>query len=322
MDYSKKWFISLKQQVEHDYKQYENMIISQKDKLLLDKSNKHIKIIIKNNKIINKLPNKDFQNRIKNILNTFSLGIAFSNKYNLPKITGEFFVWISDGYDYKYKYPTINYAKPKNKKGFLFPDFNFLLFEDKIKMFDKYCNKNKQNLIYFKGSSTSKKRSQIREKMSLLDKPFKISVNKQYVPYYDLCHYKYVLDLSGIKPWSVRLIELYMSQSLPIRVMFYKSKWNELEWVQFYERCFPPWISYIPIKYDVNYDKEISNNIVNNIELKCLQILQFFNNHDELYNKITSNNYLTIKALNIEHIGYYVYYCSMYYLKLLSKSAI
>ena len=315
-----KWFILLKQQIEYDYKQYENIEISQKDKLLLEKSNKHIKIIIKNNKIINKLPKEDLPYRIKNILTIFTLAITYSNKYNLPKITGEFFVRVSDGYDYKYNYPTINYAKPKTKKGFLMPDFNFRFLKDKIKMFDKQCNVKKRNLIYFKGSSTSNKKTQIMEKMSLLDKPFSVSVNTQYKPYYHLCYYKYILDLPGLKPWSVRLIELYMSKSLPIRVLFYNSKWGETEWIQFYERGFPPLVSYIPLVYDINYDIEIPNDIVKNIEFKCLQIIKFFNSHNELYNEITKKNYLKTKALNIEHIEYYMYYCCMYYLKLLSKT--
>jgi hypothetical protein len=141
----------------------------------------------------------------------------------LPKISEDFYIRTSDGYDHDYAYPVFNYSKPK-KKGFLFPDFSFLSFESKLRAFDEHCDDNtKKEIIYFKGSSTSSKRTCIREKLSVLKNPFYISVSGEREPYYKLCEHKYVLDLPGNKPWSVRLIELYMSRSLPIRVLFYNS---------------------------------------------------------------------------------------------------
>jgi hypothetical protein len=317
MDYKNLWFKTLQEQLDYDYKQYKNFKISKKDTILLDKSYKHVKIIIKNNKIINKkLENTPI--RLKKVIEVFTLAISYSNKYNLPKITGEFYVRLSDGYDSNYNYPTMNYAKPRNKNGFLIPDFNFLDFNDKIKKFDQKCGKSKKNLIYFKGSSTSIKQTKVREKMSLLNKPFKVSISEKYEPYYNLCYYKYVLDLSGFKPWSVRLIELYMSRSLPIRIIFYKGEWNEKQWIQFYERIFPAWVSYIPIEYDLDYNKEISDDIIKDIESKCLKVLKFFNKHQDFYNKITNDNFLKVKALTKEHVGFYFYYCCINYLKVVS----
>jgi len=336
-----KWYIELRKQITHDTQQYKNIIVSQKDKNKLDKSRKHYKITVKHNKILNDIPD-DF--RLKKAHNTFKLAINFSEKYNLPKISGDFYVRISDGYEHDCDYPVFNYSKPKKKIGFLFPDFSFLSFENKLTVFEKHCNGDaKKEIIYFKGSSTSNKRTRVREKLSALKTPFNISVDDESKPYYELCKYKYVLDLPGNKPWSVRLIELYISRSLPIRVLFYNSEWNENIWVQFYENMFQPWESYIPLKYDVDYDNEISNNIIDDIELKCLQcmcgdkspliighdfkqqsclkpqIFQIFKKYDEVYKKIINDNYEKIKALKLEHVEYYMYHCVIAYMDIVTN---
>ena len=311
---NKLWYIKLKEQIEFDKKQYTN--INKKDFDKLNKSNKHIKIIIKNNNIINKnIPKNDIQNRIQKIYKLIELTIKFSNKHKLKKINGIFFFRIADGYTYDINYPVFNYSKPKNKKGFLFPDFNFLDFKKKLKIFKNNCNSKKNNKIYFRGTNTDKT-AKLRYKLSKLNEPFDIKIVTKFVPFYNLCKYKYVLDLPGRKPWSVRLIELYMSKSLPIRILFYYSKWNEDIWVQFYNRMFIEWKNYIPLKYDLNYNKEINNNIINHIKKQCLEIYNFFNNN-KLYNKIIKQNYKIINSLTMNHIEFYMYYSLISYSELI-----
>jgi hypothetical protein len=93
--------------------------------------------------------------------------------------------------------------------GFLFPDFNVNLLEEKKMTFEDKCtNVLKKDILYFKGGPTSKNKTKIREKLELLsDNIVVVDLKKDnYRPYYEICNYKYVLDLPGNYPWSVRLI--------------------------------------------------------------------------------------------------------------------
>lgn len=306
-NYDEEWYKCLDKQIETDINMYKNIDLSAAEKI--EKAKYHyLQITIKDNILQETIDfTNDQQGRLKNINDLITIAINYSIKNNLPKINGTFFFRTNDSYEYKYNYPTFSFAKPKNKPGLLYPDFNFLKLFNKIKKIDLHCNDNKINKIYFKGNPTSKKRSAIREKMSLLSNPFEINIDKKYKPYYNICKYKFLLDLPGNKPWSIRLIELYMSKSLPIRVILYNKKWGEDIWIQFYENMFPNKISYIEVKYDVNYDKEISDNIVNEIKNKCLIIYNYFNNKSKLYKYITNTNYKKVKSITIDHIGYYMY---------------
>jgi len=313
------WFNMLKKQVDNDYKQFKKMQIDKTISKQLDKNKHYYNMIIVNNKIISKIPKNDFGDRVLSLHNVFKLAIKYSKNNNLTPINGTFYMNRGDSYNFQYNYPTFSYAKPMNKKGFLIPDFNFLKYKQKLKKFNNYCNNNKINEIYFKGSSTSIKRSMIREKMVSLEKPFNIEINDNYKPFYNLCNYKYVLDLCGVKPWSVRLVELFMSKSFPIRVVFYNTEWNEQKWVQFYEQMFQPWTSYIEISYNFNYEQTISDKIINNIEKRCLKIFKVVNENNSYYKTVTENNYKKINSLTTEHIGYYLYNCCMSYSKLLKN---
>jgi hypothetical protein len=155
--------------------------------------------------------------------------------------------------------------------------------------------------------------------MSLFKNPFKIIVNDKYIPYYCICNYKYVLDIPGFRPWSVRLIELYMSKSLPIRILFHNSQWGEEKWIQFYENMFPKNESYVGLEYNIDYEKKISEKNINYIRSQCLLIFDFFNKNSKLYNKITTDNFKKCEVLKEDHIYYYMYNILMGYNSILKK---
>lgn len=319
--YSKEWYKCLEKQIDTDLEMYKHIKIDHKDIAKLKKSSKHICIVIKKNVIKTDIPKTSWnvtERRYSSLFELMQLSINYAIDHKLPSITGKFYFRIADGYDFEFNYPTINYSKPKNKLGFLVPDFNFLDVFTKIDTFKRECSKtDKINKLYFKGGSNSVKKSKIREKMSKFKTPFKVLINTKSDPYYYLCKYKYVLDLPGFKPWSVRLIELYMSTSLPVRILLYNSKWDEDIWVQFYENMFPPSISYANISIDTDYDKEMPVSILKEIETKCLQVYKFFNNHTKAYNKIVQDNFEKVNALQETHIGYYMYHLLMSYNKVL-----
>lgn len=330
----KLWYKKLDKQIKTDLDMYKNIKINHNDYNKLSKSDKHFKITIIDNKIQTTIDefSKDkykfykkekinqelfdvYKKRIETLLKLLELTIDYSMKKKLSKITGTYFFRFNDNYDYKYNYPIFSYSKPKNKLGLLYPDFNFMDIFSKIKMFKKECNKKKINKIYFKGSNSTLIFTDIRYKMSLFKNPFKIIINDKYIPYYKICNYKYVLDIPGYRPWSVRLIELYMSKSLPIRILLYNSQinWNEELWIQFYENMFLKNESYIGLEYDIDYEKKISNKNINHIKSQSLLIYDFFNKHSKLYNKITTDNFKKCEALKKEHIYYYMYNILMGY---------
>lgn len=211
----------------------------------------------------------------------------------------------------------MNYAKPKNKKGFLYPDFNMIKLDEKKKTFNSKCTNTKTNEIYFKGKASSIDKSYIREYMEKFKIPFNIDISKEYLPYYDICNYKYLLDLPGFKPWSVRLIELYLSKSFPIRVILYYSKWNEQRWVQFYETMFEN--SYISVEYDTNYNKKLSLDTINTIRNDILDIYKQLEDNKELYDKTVNRNYEKATTLTQDHISFYMYNVLKYYNKLITR---
>lgn len=321
--YSKEWYKCLKKQIDTDLKMYKGKKINHLDKLKLKKSKKHMCIIIENNIIKTDIPETNWaetERRFACLFLLIKLSIKYSKNHKLPPINGEFYFRIADGYDFEFNYPTFNYSKPKNKLGFIYPDFNFLDVFTKIDTFKSNCSKiDKINKLYFKGSSTSVNKSKIREKMSKFKAPFNIKIDNIKSPYYNICKYKYVFDLPGVKPWSVRLIELYMSKSLPIRILLYNSKWGEDIWVQFFENMFPPLKSYAGISYDTDYDKPISPTIIKDIETKCLQVYDIYNEKDSEYNKIVKDNFNKINALRQIHLEYYMYYLLMSYNKVVKE---
>lgn len=325
MNYNKEWYRKLTDRVITDYKMYKNIKIESIEKHKMYKeiynSVHYLIVTIKNKNIILKKPYKnifDTELRIKSIHTFLIKMIKYIDKNNLPSIDGIYIFKITDSYEYRYEFPIISYAKPHNKKGFLYPDFNLNQLEEKQKMFKKRCdNIKKEHKIFFKGSRTTKDSTKVREKLQLKSNDIlKIDLSKKYIPYYCLCKYKYVLDLPGFRPWSVRLIELYLSKSLPIRIIQYYKKWGEDRWIQFYENMFPSLYSYIPIKIDSNYTIELSQNTIDTIYNKIIKIYKYMENKNKVYDKIVNNNYKKASSLKEEHILYYLYIMMFHYNKI------
>lgn len=317
--YDKLWYSKLLEQIINDYNMYKK-IDYVTYKTTLSKLQKHVLVQIKNN-TFNIITHKNKNNRYKSIKILLEIMFSWIHKNNkdINCINGIFAFRITDGYDFEYNIPTICFSKPFNKKSFLYPDFNIYKLDEKKEMFKKNCNNiNKKNEIYFKGSSSSIEKSYIREYMEKFKTPFNIDISKEYLPYYDICNYKYLLDLPGVKPWSVRLIELYLSKSFPIRVIMYYNKWDEKRWVQFYEKMFDN--SYISVEYDTNYNKKLSLDTINTIRNDILDIYKQLEDNKELYIKTVNRNYEKAISLTQDHISFYMYNLFKYYNKLIIRS--
>jgi hypothetical protein len=254
-----KWQTRLKSVADHDLSLIPNKI----DKYVIHGG--YAMIVIKNGviRIVQKVKDSElmkvYSSRFETIQKLLvSLQPKLKNKkfpdISIPIYTGDNFLWDYNG-------PYFCYAKPQNKNGLLFPHWNFVNWDLTKKTFEE-CNlpwKERINDIYFKGDATSKVHSQIREKLATIYPSIKLS--GPFEPPTTMCKYKYVFDLPGRLPWSVRSPILELTGSHPIRFLLYYKKWDEKPWVQFYEYKEPG-----GLHIDINYNKPLSNENIEKIK--------------------------------------------------------
>jgi hypothetical protein len=331
MDYENEWYVKLKEQAEIDYKMFvsvnKQFFHSELDTYMKDK--KHIKFTIRNNELTTQYNREIKENpRAKSAEKLVKSLLAYISANKLKSIDGDYIMRLADACDFEPSIPIFTYCKPHNVKGFLFPDFNIGMLEEKKTMFaNRYPNSNKKNIMYFKGTASSCNKTKIREKLEpLSNSVMKVELkNDIHSPYYTISDYKYVLDLPGNYPWSVRLIELYMSCSLPFRVNFYctreinnKVNWYG-QWVQFYELMFPENTSYVNFKYENDFCQEITDKSTIQIKDDFCTKYSYFESNPKLYERIVEENYKKIQALTFEHVYYYMYTIFAYYRELTNQ---
>ena len=190
---------------------------------------------------------------ISRVLETFTLG---------KDIT--LYIFLGD-YMITDEYPILGFAKPISEKGILMPDWTFVdayksavdkNWDAQIEKISTECSKvkyaDKKDCCFFQGANTSKgpHKSNIRgyfQTMSsqeddvevLLDYPIPSAAT-------NWCHYKFLLDMPGAYPWSVRLKELFLTQSLVLKVDLCNP------WINFYSDLFVPGQDYIRVNYNDN----------------------------------------------------------------------
>lgn len=215
-------------------------------------------IIYKNKKIYIIFPKGDNRKQIiiknvkRNILEIYKKTNGYLPNFFLP-------FYVSDTYFYQNNdIPFFVEAKPRNKKGILYPDQNYYFINinnnnisyDKFKKLlkNKKCNdiNTKKNIIYFSGANTGSDKHNIRMKLKNIideknDKKYNIYIASQYVPMYDFCKYKYLLNLPGHQPWSYRMTKILLMNSLIFDItvkqtyIIDKNKESKNEkWVQIY----------------------------------------------------------------------------------------
>lgn len=197
-------------------------------------------------------------NQSKLLLET--LQTKLKNK-KFPNITIP--LYVGDSYAWDYNGPYFCFSKPENKNGLLFPHWNFVNWDKTKETFKKECIlpwKERISDIYFKGDKTSQPHSQIREKLAKIYPSIQLS--GPYQPPISMCKYKYVFDLPGRFPWSVRSPLLELSNSQIIRIDLFNQRWNEKPWIQFYD-----YKDTISLKLNTQYMKPLSEKNINEIQI-------------------------------------------------------
>jgi hypothetical protein len=246
-----------------------------------------------------------------------------------------------DGYFWKKDIPVFNYAVPIGKKGLIFPNFDILDFKEDGKLYDfdeiknkieNYPNEKIKDDIFFRGGITSKNRSKIREKIQFENNPFNVRLikpeifnsSKRFLLLFKLAlnesrlveietissfkNHKYLLDLPGVKPWSVRLKYLFLMNSPIFRISFYNSKNDEKGYFQqSFDYLFKENKDYVHLIYDFNYDEEIPQNIY----IKCVNDIKnkysYYENNNTEYKKVVNNMKKASKNLNLDEMLKYLH---------------
>jgi len=269
-------------------------------------------IIYRNNKIYTIFNTGD---KRKNIIIDI-IKNRFIELKNIYKKLPDMFIpfYISDTHFYQdNEIPFFVEAKPKNKKGILYPDKDYYSIKlenktidyDKLKkiLHKKNCDdiSKKKPIIYFSGANTGSDKHNIRYKLKKISEnnnKFDIHISEKYVPLYDFCNYKYLLNLPGHQPWSYRMTKILLMNSLIFDVTImqkyiieennktFEDK-NE-KWIQIYNDYFIPNEDYIEIIYD--WTASVTSDLeVINIYDKINELYKYYENNKDEYIKIVNN---------------------------------
>jgi hypothetical protein len=271
------------------------------------------KIQIKNNKMIydKKLLENDLFDRKKQSITIIQ---KLLDKYKIQDTI--LMLNLVDGYIFDLDIPIFNYALPIGCKGLIFPNFDIFDFnlDDKKYNFDemkniiqKYSSKKIENDMFFRGVFTSKNKSKIREKLEYEKLPFNVRIN-QSTFIGNFKNHKYLLDLAGFKPWSIRLKYLFIMNSLVFRISFYNSNNGEKGYFrQSTDYLFNENKDYIHFVYNFNYDKEIPQEIYKKCITDIKQKYIYYENNQKEYNKIVTNMKKASEKLNLDEMLKYLY---------------
>jgi hypothetical protein len=278
---------------------------------------KIIKIEIKNNKLycdnshLEGVYNNLFFLRSENILKLFRLALNKINKNNNKLRNFVCYFTIND-YTISKKLPIFAFAKPINSVGILIPDWTFITLDNNVitSNWDDTKNainnskiKEKDNVIFFQGANTSKiirsvreYKSDIRENIKLLsvnNDKFIVKIDEPPTPVTDWVKYKYLLDLPGAYPWSVRLKELLLMKSMVIKVDIDKP------WVNFYSPLLKPNVDYIQIKYN---NEDEPKKLANDVYRKILQNYKYMEQHPNKMKNVINSGYKNMNKLTMNGI--------------------
>ena len=279
----------------------------------------YIKII--DNKVIATNPPNQFYNQKHSLDRKKRIIKMIQNSIKLNKIDNTYIIIkLFDTYEWTYDIPCFNLSLPKNKQGFIFPHYDFIKFNklgidyDTIKLnMQNYNPKVIENNIYFKGNDTTSIKSNIRFMLSELKYPFSIKLSNDISgdntePLYFLKKHKYLLDLPGFQPWSVRFKYLCLCERVFIRISFYNSKFEEKDyWKQFSDLYFRENIDYIHLKYDIDFEKKpLSKKLFIKISKDIENIYNKFEQNPNLYKQMVNNLKKSSDKLSSKNVYEYI----------------
>jgi len=278
-----------------------------------------LKIIIKDNKMeIIRDTTADNQ-KINTMIELLKKFQKYADDNNKKILNCTFYLYISEVYTYEYQQlPFFVLSRPENRNGIIIPDESFIEHDvkgmklnwDELKEIIKsHCGiakYEKINKLYFRGSNTGTDKHNLRkllEKERRLNTFYDITVGLYNVPIYDFCKYKYLLNLPGNQPWSIRWKYLLLMKSLMINVdvrQHYEYTTND-RWMSFYGQLFENKIHSIDLIYDwyendPDKNKESLKKLVSDIK----ETYTYYEDNPDAYDEITNNAYKKINLITLD----------------------
>ena len=281
-------------------------------------------------------------NRLEIMLSLFKKTIKWALKNNLKVPNTDIYFWIKDEVPFLDNdfdnFPLWVFAKPLNTNFILCPNNAFECFQmekkykgkcydwDALKeKINENCVKNidkREDKIYFKGVNTTIKNNNIRynfyklqfNKYNKLPLEVKLDGFKKYEPFYNVCNYKYLLNLPGKAAWSYRLQNCLLTKSININIDLEnfsdKDNWYNERYITFINYIVN-YNYFINIKYIFNEDKGI-NSLENRLEFnkavkKINNVYNYIKKNKKKYKIMTENAHKKVYKLTNERIYQSIY---------------
>lgn len=237
---------------------------------------------------------------------------------------------VTDSYGKTPDIPCFNWAIPDGIPGLIFPHFDTIYFSNGLisnniqvmdnsdtgsideirKTFYKMPTKRVPiQDVYFKGGPNTIKNNKIREMLEESKKPMlNVNLNKDDPrPIYELKDHKYLLDLPGVKPQSLRLKYLFFTGRPIIRISFFNSQYNEHSyWKQFIDAFITENVDYIHLQYDFDYYFPLTKNHYSKIEKDIIDAVKLMEEKPALRKKIADNGFEIGKNITWANTMYYI----------------
>lgn len=236
----------------------------------------------------------------------------------------EFLMNVSDVYFSKADVPVFNFSVPKNKPGFIFPNYEILnayshrrnSYGQKMMDIDTFAEIAKayhpeviHNDMYFAGSDNTNRATHIRANMAREEAPFDINLltsTDPHRPMETMKDHRFVLDIPGWKPWSGRLKFMFLLDRLPVRISLYNPENGEESHLrQYFDFIFVENVDYVHLLYPCDYTKPIPESLYNTIIADLRKVYDEFNAFPEKYDAMVENIARKRKYIDMSHtLGY------------------
>jgi hypothetical protein len=255
-----------------------------------------------------------------------------------------FLMNVGDTYYSKTDAPVFNYAVPGGKPGLIFPTFDVLniyaaprdadavvtgraaaaMPVEGIDAFaalaDKYTPKRpaqykgKQSVrpdVYFVGADSSSRATRIRRALARERLPLNIRILQDAdprQPMETLKDHKYLLDLPGWKPWSVRMKFLFLLDRVPIRVSLFDPAAGETSFLkQYFDYVFVEGEDYVHLVYECNYLERMPAAAIKAVANDVRAVHAAFERDPEKYRAMVAAMNRKRAALSEAHMLEYLY---------------
>jgi hypothetical protein len=278
-----------------------------------------VKIVIKDNKIEYIRDTSATDTKVTNMIEMFKKMYDYVIKNKKKLLDCTIYVFTLDVYTYEYQHlPFFVRSRPSNRTGILIPDESFVMNDikgvnvdwDQTKdIIKSNCNLEKYdkiNKLYFRGSNAGGDKHNIRkllEKERKYNTFYDITIGQYYVPFYEGCKYKYLLNLPGQQPWSTRFKYLLLMKSLVIHVGLiqnYEFSQNT-SWHTFYSILYKKDVDYISIKYDwYENDDDKNKKSLNKLVNEIRETYVYYEDNPDAYDKMVESAYKKVNMMSLD----------------------